>query len=112
MKYVVLMAGEGHGCDYTIDCNKTFMIFEAKDDEEAIERCKKRWEEFGTEGSEPRVKNIELFCVERTVGTSVKKWVSDEIAKQEKIKLQMQIEEAEAKINRLKNRLKAVGLPM
>ncbi len=29
--YVAIIIGQGEGCDYTIDCNKTFLVFEAKD---------------------------------------------------------------------------------
>lgn len=33
-KYVALIAGTGEGCDYTLECNKTWRISEAKNIEE------------------------------------------------------------------------------
>lgn len=37
-KYVVLETGVGEGCDYTIDCNKHWWFFEAKNMKEAKKR--------------------------------------------------------------------------
>lgn len=38
MKYLVAIAGEGEGCDYTIGCNMNYEIVEAKSIEEVIEK--------------------------------------------------------------------------
>jgi hypothetical protein len=32
----MLLTGAGEGCDYCIDCNKKFIIFDAESDEKAI----------------------------------------------------------------------------
>jgi len=36
MKFLVLYTGYGTGCDYTIDCNKTWRFMEAESMQEAI----------------------------------------------------------------------------
>lgn len=36
MKYLVLYTGYGQGCDYTIDCNKTWSFIEAESMQDAI----------------------------------------------------------------------------
>lgn len=37
--YTLLLQGLGEGCDYTIGCNKTWTVFKAESDEEAIAKC-------------------------------------------------------------------------
>ena len=36
MKYLIVVTQKGEGCDYTIDCGKTYKFFESTTDEQAL----------------------------------------------------------------------------
>ena len=61
MKFVALLTGFGDGCDYTIDCNKSFKIFEAENQAEAVEKCKEIYEYYGGSYGEPKIEKIDLL---------------------------------------------------
>lgn len=79
MKFLVLYTGYGQGCDYTIDCNKTWRFMEAENMQEAIntlmgdnpedwsdeefddfDDCKYLWMRCGTENGN-RYSKVEIF---------------------------------------------------
>ena len=78
-KYIALFTGKGGGCDYTIECNKKFLVFDAYDDKEAIEECKKVWEDHGGDINECGIEKIQLFqaSCEINVNSLINQWKSD-----------------------------------
>jgi len=61
MKFVALFKGRGEGCDYTIACNKDFRVFDAENCGQAIEVCKKYWEDHGKSRGDTPVVDIDLY---------------------------------------------------
>jgi len=57
--FYALIAGSG-GCDYTIDCGKTFKILNADIREDAVEECIKLFDGYG---GQERVDEIQLIEV-------------------------------------------------
>ena len=57
MKFVVLLTGEGGGCDYTIACNKDWKKIEANSVEDAMNQVKDMIAEY----SEPAIEHDELI---------------------------------------------------
>ena len=45
-KYVLIVEGAGTGCDYSIDCNKTFDTFRAESFEEVVEYVRENVVEY------------------------------------------------------------------
>jgi len=103
-KYVALLTGAGDGCDYTIDCNKTFKVFEAEDDAAAIKRCKQEWEDRGGAGGKPRIEQIQLLRVETTVNVPVDKWNEQGEADDEKEAAEAELAEIEEKAKKLRGK--------
>lgn len=62
-KYVALMRGTGEGCDWTIACNKDYLIFEADNRDKAEEKCFSVYESHGGKKGDPAICEIMLFEV-------------------------------------------------
>ena len=61
MKFVVLLTGEGGGCDYTIGCNMKWEKFEANSVEEAEKKVKKIIKKY--DGNDVTIKHAELLRI-------------------------------------------------
>jgi hypothetical protein len=48
-KYCLLLQGAGEGCDYSIDCNKSFKLFEASSEAHALKIAEKLVAEYDSE---------------------------------------------------------------
>lgn len=111
MRYVALFTGEGEGCDYTIGCNKSFEVFEAVSDEDAIQCCRDIWEDHGDHCGDKdynsgasRIAHIQLFKGCETVSISAETW--NEEAEKEKTNrlVEQELIKAEARVAELKAR--------
>lgn len=104
MRYIALFVGRGEGCDHTIDCNKSFEVIEAKDDEEAIAYCRQWWEDHGGAQAEPAIESIEMFRVIGSVIVPLDSWNDEEIKRREAEESERELAEAEARVAELKAR--------
>lgn len=102
-RYVALITGKGDGCDYTIDCNKTFLVFMALDELDAISQCYAKWREY--KDSESSIDEIQLFVVESEISVPILKWVAGD-NQEEKERLQDELEAIEERKKEICSMLK------
>lgn len=101
MKFISLMYGAGDGCDYTIDCNKTFECFDAVSYDEAKLHVRLSMEDYG--GIE-YFKNIQLFCVDSEIIIPFEQWeneLEEDQVLEEKLRLEEQIKELQQKLEKM-----------
>jgi hypothetical protein len=102
MKYVALFTGKGTGCDYTIDCNKKFEVFEAENHEKALMFCRQVWSDHG--GSQGQIEQIDLYVVSESVAVPVKEWDAED--DEENLEdTQEELRQVEARAKELRERL-------
>ena len=104
MKYVALLTGQGEGCDYTIGCNKNFVVFEAESPEHALLFCRQEWEDNGGANASPEIKEIELFQIWETFNVPVSEWAAEEKINKDNRVLK-ELEELERKASVLRSKL-------
>ncbi len=68
--FVVLLKGEGYGCDYTIGCNKTWRFLKA----ETMEEARKEVEKIAREYSEPGIEKATILQVAEKEDGDVAGW--------------------------------------
>ena len=104
-RYAALMTGAGDGCGFTIDCNKTFMIFDAANNEMAIGVCWEKWHARGGSSGEPRIEKIVLVVIESVITVPVNEWNERGEADEEREDDEAELAEAEKKVKQLRSKL-------
>jgi hypothetical protein len=77
MTFVLLLTGEGQGCDYCIDCNKTFRVFDAKGAAEAMAEVEEIIKEYG----EPGIECFRLFVAGCELTDEARKYIDEKDAR-------------------------------
>mgnify|MGYP001579600953 CR=1 FL=1 len=105
-RYALLMTGAGgsdSGCDYTLDCNKTYEIFEAKSDREAFNIVKQKCEDSRPERG---FDEVVLIKIEKFIVIPFKKWDGDEDDENEQEELKEELASIEVRIRDIRERIK------
>ena len=98
MRYIMLITGKGEGCDYTIACNKDFIEFQAGSHGAAVEKCREKLTEEGTEF----IGSIQLFSVADEIKVPLSKWVTEIEGRDKKDELDAEIAETERRLRELR----------
>ncbi len=77
-EYVVCILGAGTGCDYCIDCNKTFFVLEAENDEDAIEALE---EEVYNNWGGDRIDSVDIYKIDTDLSKKALKYHNNIITK-------------------------------
>lgn len=112
MKFVTLLTGSGEGCDFTIACNKDFVVFDAVDVREALQKCAKIWEDHGGAGGEPRIEEMLLFSIYEEIHVPIDFWNEEGAAEDERKEAEEELKELEEKARELRLKLRKKGAPV